>query len=50
MNDTNKTKDKEQKQNPEPHKTTDRKTTNQIPPDRDPGNPSKNPGQGNTNR
>jgi hypothetical protein len=28
----------------EPHKTTDRKTTNQIPPDRDPGNQSKNPG------
>jgi hypothetical protein len=48
MNDT--TKEKEKKQNPEPHKTTDRKTTNQIPPDRDPGKQSKNPGQGNTNR
>jgi hypothetical protein len=47
MNDT---KDKEQKQNPEPHKTTDRKTTKQIPPDRDPGNQSKNPGQGNSSR
>ena len=48
MNDT--TKEKEKKQNPEPDKTTDRKTTNQIPPRSRSGEPIKNPGQRNTNR